>query len=196
MKKGLLIFALTFINLWSAFGQESYLDKGNSFLNKGDFDGAEKAFRKGIKADTDNDVLQCQLGLTLIQKKKYDEAEVVLDKVLKADSLHIGANWYSGIGSYQNAKDRKAIMHFERALALLEKTAGQYFGANWYIGKSYSNLLKLEGLTYSETDRMFECFEEYLRLQPNAEDSKQIREYVDRKKKRRPGTNVKIWRDM
>ena len=196
MKKGLLIFTLTFISNWFTFGQESYLDQGNVFLNKGDFDGAEKAFRKGIKADSDNDVLQCQLGLTLIKKSKFDEAELVLDKVLKTDSLHIGANWYSGIGSYQNAKDRKAIMHFERVLPLLDKNAGQYFGANWYIGKSYSNLLKLEGLTYTETDRMFDCFEEYLRLQPNAEDSKQIREYVDRKKKRRPGTNVKLWVDL
>jgi len=80
MKKGLLIFALTFINLGFAFGQESYLDKGNSFLNKGDFDGAEKAFRKGIKADPDNDVLQCQLGLTLIQKKNMMKRKLFLIK--------------------------------------------------------------------------------------------------------------------
>jgi tetratricopeptide (TPR) repeat protein len=196
MKKGLLIFAITLVNLLSAFGQDSYLDKGNSLLSKGDFGGAEKAFRKGIKADPDNDILKCQLGLTLIKKKEYGEAELVLDKVLKADSMHIGANWYSGIGCYQNAKDRKAIMHFERVMPLLDKNMGQYFGANWYIGKSYSNLLKLEGLTYTETDRMFDCFEEYLRLQPNAEDSNQIREYVDRKKKRRPGSNVKLWMDL
>jgi hypothetical protein len=33
---------------------------------------------------------------------------------------------------------------------------------------------------------MFECNKEYLRLQPNAKNSKEISEYVDRKKKRRP----------
>jgi hypothetical protein len=43
---------------------------------------------------------------------------------------------------------------------------------------------------------MFDCFEEYLRLQPDAKDSKEIREYVDRKKKRRPGENVKKWIDL
>jgi tetratricopeptide (TPR) repeat protein len=196
MKKRLLIYTLTFVNLFTAFAQESYLDKGNSFLNKGNFDGAEKIFREGIKADSNNLILQCQLGLTLIQKEKYDEAEVVLEKVLKKEPNHVGANWYSGVGNYKNAKDKKAIENFERVLPMLDEKSGQYFSANWFIGKSYSNLLRTEGLTYTETNRMFDCFEEYLRLQPDAKDSKEIREYVDRKKKRRPGENVKKWIDL
>jgi len=109
---------------------------------------------------------------------------------------NIGANWYSGIGNFKNAKDRKAIENFERVLPLLDKSSGQYFSANWFIGKCYSNLLRTVGLTYTETDRMFECYEEYIRLQPNAKDSKEIREYVDRKKKRRPSDNVKKWIDL
>ena len=52
------------------------------------------------------------------------------------------------------------------------------------------------GISYSETDRMFECYEEYLRLQPNAKDALKIREYVDRKKKRRPSDNVLKWIDL
>ena len=195
MKRGLLIFALTFVNL-SAFGQENFLDKGNSFLNKGDFDSAEKTFREGINADPNDLILQCQLGLTLIQKEKYADAEVILAKVLEVEPDNIGANWYSGIGNYKNAKVKKAIEAFERVLPMLDKNSGQYYSANWFIGTSYRNLLKTEGLTYSETDRMFESFEEYLRLQPNAQDSQEIREYVDRKKKRRPSDNVKKWIDL
>jgi hypothetical protein len=64
------------------------------------------------------------------------------------------------------------------------------------IGKAYSNLLITEGLTYDEVDRMFACYEEYLRLQPDAKDSKEIRAYIDRKKKRRPGRNVAKWMDL
>src|SRR6186713_2384005 len=135
MKKGLLIFTLIFVNLWTVFGQASYLEKGNSFLNNGDFDGAEKAFREGIKADPNDLILQCQLGLTLIQKGRYEDAELLLKKVLEKDPDNIGANWYSGIGNYKNAKDRKAIEHFERVLLLLDKSKGQYFSANWFIGK-------------------------------------------------------------
>lgn len=195
MKRGLLIFTLTFISLY-ALGQSSYLDEGNSLLNNGDFDGAEKLFREGIAADPNDLILQCQLRLTLIQKEKYGEADLILAKVLEKEPDHIGANWYSGIGNFKNAKDKKAIENFERVLPLLNKSSGQYFSANWFIGKCYSNLLRTEGLTYAETDRMFECYEEYLRLQPNARDSKQIREYVDRKKKRRPSDNVKKWIDL
>jgi hypothetical protein len=43
---------------------------------------------------------------------------------------------------------------------------------------------------------MFESYEEYLRLQPDADDADEIREYVERKKKRRPSDNVKKWVDM
>ena len=196
MKKAPLIFAISLIFVCSAFGQENYLGKGNALLDRRDFDGAEKVFRNGINAEPENDVLQCQLGLVLIKRKKYDEAEQLLGKLIKMDSLHIGANWYSGIGSYQNAKDRQAILHFERVLLLVDKNKAQYFAANWYIGKSYSNLLRTEGLTYAETDRMFECYEEYLRLQPDAKDSKEIRGYVERKKKRRPSDNVLKWMDL
>lgn len=196
MKRTLLVLTLTLTNLWSVFGQENYLDNGNAFLNKGDFDGAEKVFRAGIKDDPNNLILQCQLGLTLIQKGKYADAEVILAKVLEKEPDNIGAHWYSGIGSYKNAQDKKSIEHFERVLPLLDKSSGQYFAANWFIGKSYSNLLKTEGLTYTETDRMFECFEEYLRLQPNAQDNKEVREYVDRKRKRRPSDNVQKWIDL
>ena len=142
MKSGLLIFTLTFVNLWTVFGQGSYLDKGNSFLNNGDFDGAEKIFREGIKADPTDLILQCQLGLTLIQKEKYTDAELILEKVLEKEPTNIGANWYSGIGNYKNAKDKKAIENFEGILPLLDKSSGQYFSANWFIGKCYSNLLR------------------------------------------------------
>ena len=196
MKKALLVCTLIFINLCTALGQETYLGKGNAFLNSGDFDGAEKVFREGINADPNDLILQCQLGLTLIEKEKYEDAQLILAKVLEKEPDNIAAHWYCGVGYFQNGKDRKAIEDFEKVLPLVDKSRGQYFGCNWYIGKAYRILLRTEGLTYAETDRMFECYEEYLRLQPNAEDSKEIREYVDRKKKRRPGPNVEIWMDL
>ena len=104
MKRGLLIFTIILINAWAAFAQENFLDKGNSFLNKGDFDGAEKVFREGINADPNDLVLQCQLGLTLIQKEKYADAEAILTKVLEKEPNHLGANWYSGFGQLQKRK--------------------------------------------------------------------------------------------
>lgn len=180
----------------TAFGQDNYLERGNSYLNSDQLDKAEQTFREGIDKEPENLIYQCQLGLTLINQEKYNEAQEVLDKVLKQDSNQVAALWYSGIGNYQAGNDRAAIKHFEKALNYFDTTSGQYYSANWFIGKSYSNLLRTEGLTYDETDRMFESYEEYLRFQPDADDADEIREYVERKKKRRPSDNVKKWVDM
>jgi tetratricopeptide (TPR) repeat protein len=188
-----LLFLTAFL---TNFGQDKYLDDGNKYLNSGEYDKAEKVFRNGIKADSANLIYQCQLGLTLIQQNKYSDAEIILDKILKTDSNIVAAIWYSGIGNFKNGQDKKAILRFEKVLPLLDKNSGQYYSANWFIGKSYSILLKTDGLSYQETDRMFECYEEYLRLQPNADDAAKIREYVDHKKKRRPTSNVLKWVDL
>lgn len=195
--KRIIFTTLLFLTAFSTtFGQAKYLDDGNKYLNSGEFDKAEITFRDGIKSDSTNFIYQCQLGLTLIQQKKYSDAEIILDKILKIDSNNVAAIWYSGIGNFKNGQDKKAILRFEKALTLLDKSSGQYYSANWFIGKSYSILLKTDGLSYQETDRMFECYEQYLRLQPNAKDAAQIREYVDRKKKRRPTSNVLKWVDL
>ena len=196
MKQKILTTFLFLTTFLTTFGQDKYLNDGNKFLNNGEFDKAEKTFREGIEYDSTNLIYQCQLGLTLIQQKKYSDAEAILDKILKIDSNNIAAIWYSGVGNFKNGQDRKAIIRFEKALTLLDKGSGQYYSANWFIGKSYSILLRTDGLSYQEADRMFECYEEYLRLQPNADDAAQIREYVDRKKKRRPTSNVLKWVDL
>ena len=196
MKRIIFTTLLFFTAFSTTFGQDKYLDNGNKYLNSSEFYKAEKIFKEGIKSDSTNLVYQCQLGLTFIQQKKYSDAEIILDKVLQTDSNNVAAIWYSGIGNFKNGHDKKAIIRFDKALTLLDKNSGQYYSANWYIGKSYSILLKTDGLSYQETDRMFECYEEYLRLQPNADDAAKIREYVDRKKKRRPTSNVLKWMDL
>jgi tetratricopeptide (TPR) repeat protein len=196
MRKLTLTTFLLVTTVLTTFAQDPFLDRGNSYLNNEQFDKAEQTFREAIKSDTTNLIYQCQLGLTLIQAKKYADGEAVLNKVLKTDSNNVAAIWYSGIGNFYNAQDRQAINRFEKALTLLDKKSGQYYSANWFIGKCYSNLLKTDGLTYTETDRMFECYEVYLKLQPNAKDAPKIKEYVERKKKRRPPSNVKVWVDL
>ena len=196
MKKIIFTILLFFATFLTTFGQNKYLDDGNRFLRDGEFEKAEKTFKDGIKYDSKNLIYQSQLGLTLIQQNKYSDAEIILDKVLQIDSNNVAALWYSGIGNFKKGQDKTAIVRFEKALILLDKSRGQYYSANWYIGKSYSILLKTDGLSYQEADRMFECYEEYLRLQPNAKDAAQIREYVDRKKQRRPTSNVLKWVDL
>ncbi len=191
----LVTFLFSLIAL-SSLGQTNYLDQGNSYLNNGEWSKAEKTFRDGIKSEPNNLIYQSQLALTLIEQKKYEDAQSILYKILKEDNKNIGALWYSGIGYFYAADDQEAIKQFERVMPLLDKKGGQYFSANWFIGTCYSNLLKTSGLTFEETDRMFACLEEYIRLQPNAADATKLKEYIQRKKKRRPSSNVKRWVDQ
>ena len=196
MKEIIVTTVLFFTSLITIVGQDKYLDMGNKYLGSGEFEKAENVFRDGIKNDSANLIYQCQLGLALIQQEKYLSAQNTLDKVLMKDSNNVAAIWYSGIGNFKNGQDKVAIGFFEKVLILLDRSSGQYYSANWFIGKCYSILLKTEGLSYQETDRMFECYEEYLRLQPKANDAAAIREYVERKKKRRPTSNVEKWIDL
>lgn len=196
MRKLTLTTLLIITSVLTTFAQDAFLDKGNAYLNNEQFDKAEQTFRDAIKSDTTDLIYQCQLGLTLIQAKIYADGEEVLDNVLKIDPDNVAAIWYSAIGNFFNEQVRQAINRFEKAMTLLDKKSEQYYSANWFIGKCYSNLLKTDGLTYTETDRMFDCYEEYLRLQPNAGDADEIKKYVERKKKRRPASNVKVWVDL
>ena len=196
MKQILIVIICFFITSLPIYGQEKYLEEGNEYLNNDEYEKAEKVFRKAIRKEPENMVYQCQLGLSLIEQKKYQEAETVIEKVLAKDSTQIGALWYGGVGNFKAGNDRKAIAYFERVMPLLDKSRGQYYSANWFIGKCYSMLLRTEGLSYQEVDRMLACYEEYLRLQPNAKDSQSIREFVERKKQRRPSKNVEKWIDM
>ena len=137
MKRIVTTIVLLFMPFLTIFGQDSFLIKGNNFLNSGEFKKAEKTFRKGIKTEPTNLVYQCQLGLTLVEQKKFTDAETILVRVMQTDSNNIASYWYSGIGNFQNGQDRKAIIRFEKALTLIDRKSGQYFSANWCVGKSY-----------------------------------------------------------
>ena len=193
--KQFLITTLFYFLTQVSFGQTDYMNKGNQQLGDEDFVGAEQTFREAIKSDSSNLIYQNQLALSLIKQKKHVEAQKFLDKVLTVDSNNIGALWYAGTNNYldKSADLRTAIKYFEKVLPLLKETQGQYYSANWFIGRSYQVLLQSDGLTYDEVSRMLQCYETYVRLQPNANDAAKISAYVQHIKGIRPSDNVKKW---
>lgn len=193
IKQHILLLIIFLAPSFASFGQPDYLKEGNVYLNNGQLDKAEQAFREGIKKEPENLIYQCQLGLTLIKQEKYNEAQKVLDKVLAQDPNQVAAIWYSGIGNYKGGDNIASINYFEKALTYLDPSSGQYYSAHWYIGKSYFHLLGTKGLTYDETNRMIECYKEYLRLQPNANDAIQMKDFLDKVEAKRPPDNVKVW---
>jgi len=191
--KQLIYFA--FLIPFLTFAQRNYLDEGNTLLSQDKNKEAEELFREALKTEKGNLIYQTQLGLALINQGNHSAAAKQLDKVLSKDSNNTAALWYSGINNFQNAKNfRKAILYFEKAYPLIAVTSPQYFAVNFYIGKSYRNLLYTEGLTYDETSRMLETSKEYVRLQPDASDAVQFNNFIKYVAENRFPPNVKIWR--
>jgi tetratricopeptide (TPR) repeat protein len=195
MKRFCLVafLALKFTN--PSFSQVNYLEIGNQYLNDEKYSEAEKTFIAAIGSDSNNLVYQCQLALSLIEQDKHKEAQKVIDHVLLKDSNNVGALWYGGMNNFQDKKGdlRIAVFYFEKAMPHLNEKQGQYYSANWFIGRSYQILLQSDGLTYNEVSRMLECYSIYLRLQPNADDASKIAAFVKHIKEIRPSDNVKKW---
>jgi len=192
MKKFILFLLLS---TQTGFAQQDFFKEGNDQLSKKNYKEAEILFRKAAESDNNNNLMfKAQLALSLIEQGKSSEAEKEIQNILKVDPDFTAALWYGGINSFQNMKDfRKSVLYFEKAYPLISKQSPQYFAVNFFVGKNYRNLLQTEGLTYSEVDRMIYTLEEYVRLQPNAEDANEITSYIERVKKNRPPSNVKIW---
>jgi tetratricopeptide (TPR) repeat protein len=191
--KHLIYFAI--LIPFITFAQRNYLDEGNTLLSQDKNKEAEELFKEAIKSEKNNVIYQTQLGLSILNQGKYSEAEKQLDKVLAKEPNNTGALWYSGINNFQNAKNfRKAITYFEKAYPLIAETSPQFFAVNFFIAKSYRNLLYTEGLSYDETSRMLETSKEYVKLQPDATDAAQFTSFIKYVEENRFPPNVKIWR--
>lgn len=194
MIRNYFIVVLLFVgSIFSVKAQDSLLARGNNFLNSGLLDTAAATFRAGIKAYPSNLLFRNQLALTLIQQKKYTDAQLVLNKVLVKDSNNTAAIWYSGMINFYTKKDRLAIAKYEKLIGLIDSNSVQYPAINWYIGKCYSNLLTTDGLNYTETNRLIECLEIYTRRLPDAADTPQITEYLAMTRKNRPTATTGRW---
>jgi tetratricopeptide (TPR) repeat protein len=179
----------------NAFAQTNYLATGNKYLASEKYTAAEQIFREAIKTDSSNIIYKSQLALSLLQQSKHEEAKQIIDKILLKEPTNIGALWYGGVNSFSNKKAdfRESISYFEKVLPLLEENQGQFYAANWFIGRSYRNLLQTTGINYEEVSRMLKCYSVYIRLQPNAEDRIEIVAFVKHIQEIRPPENVKKW---
>jgi len=195
MKKNTTTVIAAILLMISSLGyaQTDILEEGEKLFGAGQFQQAEQLFRDGLSQEPDNLNYLSQLGVCLIQQKKYQEADVVLGNVLEKDNTNFSALWYSGVCRYSTKQYESALSFFEQAMPLLPKTSPQYPSAYWFVGKSLSGMLKTTGITSAQADKMFESFEEYLKLQPNAQDAAKISAFLEAAKSNRPATIADKW---
>ena len=176
--------------------QQEELDEGNRLLESGKFTDAERVFRTGTEQYPNHRTFKTQLAYSLIQQKRYDEAEELLFAVIKEYPTDMPANWYAGVLFFYREQNRSAITRFEKAIMQLRPGMGQFASACWFIGRCYQNMLFTEGITQKETDRMFEVYDTFLELRPDSPEADEIRTFLEEYKPRRPEEEGNLWLEI
>ena len=109
---------------------------GIAWLRKGDLFEAEKLFRRLIQLQPASDQAQVHLGYVLLNQKKYDEAQLWLEKSARSRSPMPEVFYYLGLVAQEQSDDAKAIQLFEKAVQKLPN----YAHARIALGASYIKL--------------------------------------------------------
>lgn len=109
---------------------------GIAWLRKNDLFEAEKLFRRLIQLQPDSHQAQVHLGYALLNQKKYDEAQLWLEKSARASSPLPEVFYYLGLVAQEQRDDAKAIQLFEKAVQKLPN----YAHARIALGASYIKL--------------------------------------------------------
>ena len=109
---------------------------GIAWLRKGDLFEAEKLFRRLVQLQPASEQAQIHLGYVLLNQKKYDEAQMWLEKSARSRSPLPEVFYYLGLVAQERSDDAKAIQLFERAVQKLPN----YAHARIALGASYIKL--------------------------------------------------------
>lgn len=183
----LLLLMFTFSN---AFAQADFLKDGNALLSQKKYTEAEAVFRKGIKSSPADLKLKNQLAFALLSQNKYADAEKLITEVLKKEPANKAALWFGGLNNLNNegGNSRKAVQYFEKVKPLMESNTSL---VDLNIGKSYKKLLFSEGLTNAEIDKMQTAFTSFVTLQPDADDNKDVKQFLKFVKGSRPNPKIR-----
>ena len=111
-----------------------FLSEGQSFYAAGDYEAAQKAFKRALKKDKNLLAAYSGLGKIAVDLEKWDDASDQFGKILDRDPQNLEANYYRGIAYREIGKTRpkfansiplmnklleyqKAEKNFERVLA-------------------------------------------------------------------------------
>jgi predicted Zn-dependent protease len=109
---------------------------GIAWLRKGDLFEAEKLFRRLLQLQPGSVQAQIHLGYVLLNQKKYDEAQLWLEKSSRSRSPMPEVFYYLGLVAQEQSDDAKAILLFEKAVQKLPN----YAHARIALGASYIKL--------------------------------------------------------
>ena len=90
-----------------------YLEWAKVLEKFGDYDGAKLKLLKSAEFDGDNVEVMANLGLCCVNRREYEEAQPLLEKVLEKEPENLIAKQAFGIIDYENGNIDKAIEYFK-----------------------------------------------------------------------------------
>lgn len=192
-----LAFVLSLATTPAAHGQNrDYLTEGNTLLEQGQPELAEAVFREAIVAEPDrSDVFEAQLALSLIHRGEFQAADLVLESLMASAPNDPAAVWYYGLSSFFAGEFIAAVERFAAAIPVLEAAGrhDQVYSAHYFVGESYYELLRTDGLSYAQVDAMLAAYDFYLAHAPPDASTPAYRERAQWLRDHRPPENVVRW---
>lgn len=93
-----------------------YYQKGANYLNTGQCDEAEKAFRRSLAMDSRNSVVHNALGLAQICKREYASAIQSFKRAIEQNPFYTDVHNNLGIAYMESGDYDNALVEFNRAL--------------------------------------------------------------------------------
>lgn len=106
--------------------EQELLSEGQTLLNRGELENAEKKFLSAIKVDPMAGQAYNFLGMIYLRQKLYKGAIAALEKGCKLDPLNDTAFNNLGLAYYNEKNYAKAIENFEKSIHLNDKIAHRY----------------------------------------------------------------------
>jgi Flp pilus assembly protein TadD len=145
----------------------AYNEIGVQYLKLNDLDKADEAFQSALKIKPDSINPLVNRGIVLVLKKKFEEAEPLLRKVVKIDEKSAVGHYFLGQALANQGKFDEA----EKELVLSVKLGGEAM-------KEAHRILAIIYSVKGDKKRAADELKAYLKITPNTPDAEQLRRTI------------------
>jgi hypothetical protein len=163
-------------------------------MRKREFTRAEQIYRGLLRQNPDDVNVQHLLAHSLMYQNRFEETDVMLKKMLMADTGLAGTYWYMGLSAERQQKDSFATVCFLKYIQKTPRTDIQNVSAWLHAASGYRRMMHKQGITYVQSEHMIFLYQQYLQVAPTEPHADEIRYFIEQVKMRRPkGNGIFVW---
>jgi tetratricopeptide (TPR) repeat protein len=167
---------------------------GNQAMNEGQYVEAQRYYQAVLAKEPQNWHIMTMYGFSVHKQRRFREADSIYRIVLKNDTVSSKIWWYKGMNHVSMKQDSLAIVHYKKFISLERNRGGNISIAQRTIAQSYERMLYKEGLFSWQIDDMLYYYEQVERAEPSAPEAELIRNFIEKVKLARPGTQTGKWK--